>query len=399
MASRFFGLASFSLALAAMATHASAAQPEARAFEHLLNAGRLALKKKDYDQAAKLCREALAASQEPWHGGPRSVRSAALCAEVEQDRGALRAAARRFREAAQLAADEPRDRRRLLIARRHASEEAGAERQVAQVTDLLEHDSVVQSILDHPQRGGMSLDRQLALLAAAKEAYGRDRDRAFELLADAARALLLARSGRTDEGLALAQELVRGDLPRMARLAALEAKSHAHLTRRELKPAAEAAIDLNALRHGELAPNARRFARVPELDQACAAYDAKAGAGACSKLEMRRTGFVTFTDWSQQPRRPELGAKELEQVHGQALVALEACVVERVRSVAAKLRGTRVEVKWLVDKDGRTLEAQVTPSRLSPQLDPCLREVVARLRYPKSEQARRTPVTVPLIFE
>ncbi len=367
----------------------------APSFDQLMVEARVALRHRDFVGAQGLCSQALSVSEEPPEGGPRSVKAATLCAEVASQRGDEGEAARRWAQAAHLSVHDHDQRRRFLIARKKAAQSAQADRQVALIEALLDSDSEVQSALRKPKRGGEGLNQTLKQLRAAVQVYQRDKDRAFEALAQAIMALVLAHSAQEQNALEVARDLAGPQNPKAVRLVALEALYVAATKKEEVRVAADAAIRLNGLHHADLPEARRRYARRPELEKACVRLDALEGPGACTRREIDLVGFGTFTDFSRGKKKRELTEGDLARVHVQGLAALESCVLTEARKNPEQYRETDLRFTWVIDAEGRATQMEIAPKRYAEALRACQETVIAWLRYPRSDNREGKVVTVP----
>jgi hypothetical protein len=391
------GLLGLALGLSLVAL-AARAEERPRSFEQALIQARIALKTRNLSLAEERCQQALAAADEPWYGGLRSVEAARACADVAVEKSGPGAALRHFRDAAHLSVHDFATRRALMLERRRAAENLESPAELELVAALSGADAAVQDGLNRPDRAGLGLDGLLAELEGAEAVYQRDRDRAFGLLARAARALMMARSRRAADALPLTEGLVGADQPPAVRLAALEALYLGRVGARDVEGAAVAAIRLNALRAAEVDLAERPYFRSLELEAGCALYDASHGRGACARLELEVTGAATLRDFARLIR-PTLNRDELELIHRQAFPALEACVHEAARADGETYRGAELEVSWTIGRDGAAHDAKVRPERFREALWPCVERTVLKLRYPRSARGEPMPVRVPYRFE
>lgn len=382
------------LVLCAPSPPVLAEEPGSKSYEQLLIAGRFALKQKDWAAAEQACKEALSAADEPPSGGPRSVRAAKLCAELEVDRRDWPAAIRRFRDAQRLALDDLAEHRRLLLLRKNAAKEAGRTPLVQLLQELLDADDDVQVALRRPERSGAGLQKTLATLEAAQTSFAKDRDQGYGLLIRAARALVRARSGEAKEVRAEAERLVAEVLHRPARQAAVEAAFLGAEAEGDIDATAELAIRLNQARTADLPERRRRYTRGRELERACRAYDQKNGPGACAKREFELTLSVSLVDYSRDRRRGELSPDDLSRVHAQALPALQACVLRIARHEPERFRDTDLVLSWVIDPDGKPIEIGIAPKRYQEDLKGCA-ELIAWFRYPRVSSREPKSVQVP----
>lgn len=382
------------LCLCAPSPRAQAEEPASKSYEQLMIAGRAALKLRDWPAAERACKEALAATDEPPSGGPRSVRAARLCAELEVDRRDWPAAVRRYRDAQRLALDDLAEHRRLLLLRKNAAKEAGRAPLVQLLEELLDADDDLQVALRRPERSGAGLQKTLASLESAQTAFAKDRDQGYLLLIRAVRALVRARSGEAKDVRGEAERLVAEVLHRPARQAAVEAAFLGAEAEGDVDAGAELAIRLNQARSADLPERRRRYSRGRELDRACRAYDQKNGAGACAKREFELTLSVSLVDYSRDRRRGELSPDDLSRVHAQALPALQACVLRIARHEPERFRDTDLVLSWVIDAEGKPIEIGIAPKRYQEDLKGCA-ELVAWFRYPRVSSREPKSVQVP----
>ena len=127
----------------------------------------------------------------------------------------------------------------------------------------------------------------------------------------------------------------------------------------------------------------RLYARAPEVDPACAAYDAKAGAGACRKLEKKLFGAWTFRDFSSVTERGALAADEVKTVNEHFGCLLQECLTAQAERLTPG-EAVVYEVEWAVTNAGRVSEVHLSrkDQEAGPLLD-CLQKQFGIWRYPK----------------
>jgi hypothetical protein len=148
----------------------------------------------------------------------------------------------------------------------------------------------------------------------------------------------------------------------------------------------EAALKLT-LRDAELAvslaePEARLWARTPELDKLCVKYDAVNGAGACRRVEKQVTGGWTFRDFSKDKPGEGLTADQVKLVNEHYAPLAQECLAEQARRLIPP-DAQRYEVSWTVQNDGRVREAHLRRDLDDTPLAKCLRKQFAPWRYPR----------------
>ncbi len=132
-------------------------------------------------------------------------------------------------------------------------------------------------------------------------------------------------------------------------------------------------------------PDAERFyARTKELEAACPAYDAAAGAGACRALEQKLTGRWTFRDWSRDSAGEALSADVVRRVNEHFAPLVQRCLAEQAKRMTPP-DAQRFEVRWVVVNDGRVAEVHLRRDLDEVPLAHCLREQFVDWRYPRYE--------------
>lgn len=258
------------------------------------------------------------------------------------------------------------------------------------------HDRKVRAIERRPERSGEKLARALAELREARAVYEKDGDRAHATWAEAVRALLLARSGDHASALVIARALDTEHAPKETRALVQRALFHGLAGAGDVEESARAAVRLNEILHAELPEARRRYARAPELDEACDRLEAESGAGGCARLERSLTGFVTLRDFSRWKRKRALTSVDLDRVHSRGLPILEDCVREVAKKDLEFYAGASLELSWTVDRQGRPVEIEVRPGRYARDLEPCTNGVIRWLRYPKVWTRERKTIAIPL---
>ncbi len=150
-------------------------------------------------------------------------------------------------------------------------------------------------------------------------------------------------------------------------------------------PEAAAAATLKEMRLGSTAlPADRRpYARPPEVDRICAAYDAKAGAGACRKLEKKLNGEWLFRDFSMGKPSGTFAADKVKAVNEHFNCLLQECLTLEAERITPPDSVT-YDVLWDVTNDGRVNEVHLArkDQEEGPMLQ-CLKKQFVLWRYPK----------------
>lgn len=386
------GWALTALALVAVAAPARA---EEDPYAARMEAAKAALRAKDLDAAAQACAQAAEAADEPKWGGPKGAAAWALCGEVELRAERHASAVKVLARAGRWALDDVRARRRYIAMRQRV---AGLGRLTAEgrrAGEVLKQDILLQGILRRPRTAKAALPGLLKKLDEAARLYREDHDRGAARLVEAARALVLARSGEGEEGGRRAERLLGRPGPRRVEEAALEALYHARRGAEDLMGAARAAIRLNASRSRDLPEARRRYARGPELAQVCKALDAAEAPGRCTRLQLEVAGYAALIDHSRGRPKAVLSPEDLERVHADALPVLERCVLARAREDQERFSGTDLQFAWAIDAGGHPVEPEVRPRRYAEAMQACVDEAVVWIRYPRVRTQERTNVSVP----
>ncbi|MFL5322455.1 MAG: hypothetical protein ACJ790_22540 [Myxococcaceae bacterium] len=152
----------------------------------------------------------------------------------------------------------------------------------------------------------------------------------------------------------------------------------------DVEGAARAALRDQQLYASTLSASERLWARTPEADSACAALDAKSGAGSCRRLEKALTGRYAFKDFSKGAAKGEgLSPDAVREVNSHYGVTLETCLAD----AAARLTPPASEshsVRWTVGNDGKVTQVEMARKEQDQgPLGQCLREQFLVWRYPK----------------
>jgi hypothetical protein len=163
-------------------------------------------------------------------------------------------------------------------------------------------------------------------------------------------------------------------------LAHLVAKARAE---QKLEDAARFALK-DAQAFATLSPeNERLWARPPETDLVCAAFDSASGPGACRKLEKQLTGGWTFRDFSKDKPAEGLSAQHVRTVNEHYAPLLQECLSVQARRLTPP-DAVRYELRWMVFNDGRVGEVHFkNPAADESPLGACLREQFKTWRYPR----------------
>lgn len=131
------------------------------------------------------------------------------------------------------------------------------------------------------------------------------------------------------------------------------------------------------------AESERAWARPPETDVVCAAFDGANGPGACRKLEKQLTGGWTFKDFSKDKARDGLSAEQVRAVNEHYAPLLQECLSAQARRLKPP-DAVRYELRWMVFNDGRVGEVHFkNPAADESELGVCLRAQFETWRYPR----------------
>lgn len=147
--------------------------------------------------------------------------------------------------------------------------------------------------------------------------------------------------------------------------------------------AATASLKEMRLGAAVLPADKRPYARSPEVDKVCAAYDAKAGAGACRKLEKKLNGEWAFRDFSQGKGGKDFPADKVKSVNEHFNCLLQECLTLEAERLTPPEQVV-YEVQWSVTNDGRV--GEVSLGRKDQEAGPmlaCLKKQFNVWRYPK----------------
>ena len=373
----------------------SGARADEAAYALDMQQARDALRAEALEDARRACRAAARAADEPKWGGPRGAAAWALCAEADLRAERPSAAVKALARAGRWALDDLRARRRHVAARQRVAAKAGLTADAKRAGAVLRQDILLQGLLRRPRQSKAGLQSVLRRLDEAGKLYREDLAGQAARLVEAARALVLARSGAPEEGARIAERLLAAPGPRRVREAALTAQYYARRAAEDPAGAARAAIQLNALRSQDLSEERRRFARGYELDQACRALDAEQGPGRCTRLQLEVEGYAALVDHSRGRPKAALSPDDLERVHADALPVLERCVLEHARRDRERFAGTDLRFSWTIDPGGRPVGPEIRPRRYAAELEACVKEAVLWIRYPRVRTQERTNVSVP----
>lgn len=150
-------------------------------------------------------------------------------------------------------------------------------------------------------------------------------------------------------------------------------------------PEAAAAASLKEMRlaAAALPADKRPWARSSEVDKICTAYDAKAGAGACRKLEKKLNGEWSFRDFSSGRGSSSFAAEKVKTVNDHFGCLLQECLTLEADRLTPP-DSVNYDVQWSVTNDGRV--GDVSLGRKDQEEGPmlvCLRKQFVYWRYPK----------------
>jgi len=126
----------------------------------------------------------------------------------------------------------------------------------------------------------------------------------------------------------------------------------------------------------------RRWARTPEWDAACRAYEEKAGAGAGRAMEQRLLGTYVFTDFSRRTSGDGLDGDTVRTVNAHYEPLLQPCLAEQARRLVAP-DAMEFMVYWMVFNDGRVGEVHLRRDLDETPLAKCLKGSFSDWRYPR----------------
>ncbi len=148
--------------------------------------------------------------------------------------------------------------------------------------------------------------------------------------------------------------------------------------------AAAAALKEMRLGAAVLPADKRPYARPPDIDKVCAAYDAKSGAGACRKLEKKLNGEWLFRDFSAgKGAAAGFPSDKVKSVNDHFNCLLQECLTLEADRLTPPDTVT-YDVQWSVLNDGRVGEVRLgrKDQEEGPMLQ-CLRKQFVLWRYPK----------------
>ncbi|MDP3232809.1 MAG: hypothetical protein Q8N26_08535 [Myxococcales bacterium] len=127
----------------------------------------------------------------------------------------------------------------------------------------------------------------------------------------------------------------------------------------------------------------RVWARPPETDAVCAAFDVASGPGSCRKLEKQLTGGWTFKDFSKDKPHDGLSSDQVRAVNEHYAPLLQECLSAQARRLKPP-DAVRYELRWMVFNDGRVGEVHFkNPAADDSELGRCLRAQFETWRYPR----------------
>lgn len=167
------------------------------------------------------------------------------------------------------------------------------------------------------------------------------------------------------------------------RRAALKAQIAERLGRGEAEQAARAAFREMALYSQTLPAPQQAYAWTQQATRSCAAYEKKAGSGACRKLERSVLGRWFFRDFSRDSAGEGLSPEAVRAVNDHFGVTLQDCLSEQARRITPPSQ-ERYTVRWVVLNEGRVGEVHLNRKELDQgPLAQCLRQRLAVWRYPR----------------
>jgi hypothetical protein len=196
----------------------------------------------------------------------------------------------------------------------------------------------------------------------------------------------LAVPGRTAEAEALLRR-VESDCTelRCASIRRKALKIFAGLAMKSGDTEGAATATLKEMRLGSavLPADRRPYARTIEVDKICDAYDAKAGPGACRKLEKRLNGEWLFRDFSQGKSVGALASDRVKSVNEHFNCLLQECLTLEAERLTPP-DSVVYDVLWDVGNDGRVNEVHLgrKDQEDGPMLG-CLKKQFVLWRYPK----------------
>ena len=258
----------------------------------------------------------------------------------------------------------------------HRFKGANATAVTALVTELQKAESCVVKA-EQGTRGDPCLGAAERLAASKKDGLQLARIALVHALAEKSEAKRVALLERAE---------ARCQLPQCAgvRRRALKALGAAALAANDMDAAVKHAVREGQVYASTLEPEQRLYARTEELEKLCAQYDAKAGPGACRKLEKQLTGGWTFRDFSLQKAGEGLQRERVAEVNEHFAPLLQECLEAQARRLVPP-DAVRYEVKWLVTNDGRVGEAHLRRDLDDTELAKCLRAQFVAWRYPRYE--------------
>ncbi|MEO1231741.1 MAG: hypothetical protein AAFZ18_22815 [Myxococcota bacterium] len=346
----------------------------------LLDEARTALRGRDLDAAAELCRAAAKEGEEV-----EEALALQLCGKIELRRDRARAAVKMFRAALFAVPVKPKLRARLRADWRRALH--ASRRPLSPTTTLARADRVVDRLAARPRQSERQLERRLKELDAARKTLLELGDRRRASYASAVRRWVLARSEQPERALRGLDRLVRSKTRSVRRLAR-QAQAEAHLALEQAGPAALAAawriLDApDEDKDGPLRPD--RLLRTACRDL---------GAEACARQVRKRTRRFLITDHSGGRARAQRPPEVVEALHAEATVALEDCLLTHARADPERYSGVRLELSWVVDDGGRAASPEIVPRRHAELAEGCVAERLTWLRYPKLIGGAHETVTI-----
>jgi hypothetical protein len=151
----------------------------------------------------------------------------------------------------------------------------------------------------------------------------------------------------------------------------------------DFEGAATAGLKEMRLASAALPADRRPYARSPDIDKICAAYDGKSGAGSCRKLEKKLNGEWLFRDFSAGKPSGAFASDKVKTVNEHFNCLLQECLTLEAERITPPDSVT-YDVEWAVTNDGRVNEVHLArkDQEEGPMLA-CLRKQFVMWRYPK----------------
>lgn len=165
---------------------------------------------------------------------------------------------------------------------------------------------------------------------------------------------------------------------------ALKQLGQAAMSEGDLERATKYALQETQVLWASSLPSERRWARTERVDELCAKYDAKTGAGACRKLERQVNKELSYRDYSKGSAGQGLDAETVKEVNAHYAPLLEGCLMEQARRMRPP-DIARFNVRWTVLNNGRVTAMELPKEGAAHPLAQCLKQQFVDWRYPKYE--------------